>query len=198
MSEPVVQVVPVAEMRIGPGFLPAPESDRMRRLVHAEDRRAYLAAHILVRRVAAELLGIAPADADAGANALRLVHSCPSCGGTDHGRPSIAGHPGAHVSLSHARGVVAAIAATTPCGIDVENHRAGVVPAGALTAREQSWLDEQPDSAAAFTRLWARKEAWVKATGGSLERAATLDVLEARWVTGEMHTEEYAAAWVVL
>ena len=183
----------VADVCLDAGVLTAVETRRWERLVHRADRDAYLAAHVLVRHVAAEFISAA-GDVDR----LAVVQSCPGCGGIDHGRPAIAGHPGVHVSLSHTRGVVAAIAAAGPCGIDVEAHRTGGVPAGTLTPREQSWADGQPEPGAAFTRLWARKEAWVKATGEALDRAVMLDVLDADWVTGELRTEEYAAAWVVL
>ncbi|WP_017933700.1 4'-phosphopantetheinyl transferase family protein [Nocardioides sp. Iso805N] len=191
MSEPVVQVRGVADVPGDLRLLTSAEARRHERLVRTADREAYLAAHVLVRLVASELAGVAP-------ERLVLAQQCPSCGGADHGRPSIAGLPDVHVSLSHARGVVAAVAAGGACGIDVEPYRGDGVPAGTLTAREQSWIARQPDPGAAFTRLWTRKEAWVKATGEGLDRAVDMDVLEADWLTGELLTDGYAAAWVVL
>jgi 4'-phosphopantetheinyl transferase len=184
-------VCQVADVPADLGLLTAAESRRRARLVQQADRDAYLAAHVLVRLVTAELVGGTP-------DRLVLVQSCPGCDGTDHGRPGIAGRPDLHVSLSHARGVVAAVAAHRPCGIDVEPHHAGGVPAGALTAREQTWVAAQPDPGAAFTRLWTRKEAWAKASGEDLDRVVGTDVLEAEWLTGELLAEGYAAAWVVL
>jgi len=194
VREPVVRVSRVADVRIGSGFLTAAEAGRWQRLVQDADRRAYLAAHVLVRQAAAELLGLPAGDADR----LELEQSCPTCGAVDHGRPRIGGRPELHVSLSHVRGVVAAIAAERPCGIDVETYAAGDVPAEMLTARERRWAAAEPEAGAAAIRLWTRKEAWVKASGESLERAAELDALDAAWLTGELQSDQYAAAWVVL
>lgn len=191
MSEPVVRVRGVADVPADVGLLTGAEARRHERLVRTADRDAYLAAHVLVRLVAAELAGVAP-------DRLTLAQRCQRCGGADHGRPGIAELPDVHVSLSHARGVVAAIAARGACGIDVEPYRGDGVPAGTLTAREQSWVARQPDTGAAFTRLWTRKEAWAKATGEELDRAVERDVLEADRLTGELVDDAYAAAWVVL
>jgi 4'-phosphopantetheinyl transferase len=191
VREPVVRVCRVVDVPTDATLLTAAEMRRRDRLVQQADRDAYLAAHLLVRHVAAGLAGVAP-------DRLVLVQSCATCGATDHGRPAIDGRPDLHVSLSHARGVVAAIAATAPCGIDVETHRDGGVPAGTLTPREQAWVGAQPDRGAAFMRLWVRKEAWAKATGEGLDLAVGRDVLDADWLTGELLTDAYAAAWAVL
>lgn len=150
-----------------PAELTAAERGRHDRLRFAADRDAYTAAHLLVRACAGELLGIAP-------GRLRLQQHCPRCGATDHGRPSIAGEPQVWVSLSHTRGHVAAVAARTPCGIDVQTT-AGSIPGSAITDRERAWLDAQADSLPAFTRLWVRKEALVKA--GLADEPGALDVL---------------------
>ncbi|MFT4286062.1 4'-phosphopantetheinyl transferase family protein [Nocardioides sp.] len=153
------------------GWLTEVERARHDRLRLPADRAAYLAAHVLVRAAAAELLGADPAE-------LVLEQRCPDCERTDHGRPAIAG-TGLHVSLSHTRGWVAAAAAERPVGIDVERIRPvspGVV-ARMLTESEQEWLWRQPDADRAFTRLWVRKEALVKAGAGRLADAGRLDVL---------------------
>ncbi|WGL50348.1 4'-phosphopantetheinyl transferase superfamily protein [Nocardioides sp. BP30] len=190
MPEPVVRVCRIAEVPRDPGLLTEAEVRRVRRLVHRADREAYRAAHVLARLVAAELAGVAAAS-------VVLVQRCPSCGATDHGRPAVAGMPHVHVSLSHTRGVVAAVAATTVCGIDAETVRARV-PVEALTDRERRWVARQPDPGTASVALWVRKEAWAKASGEGLDQAMSRDVLDAGWLTGEVSTAEYAAAWVVL
>lgn len=149
VADPVVRVVEVGALEADVRQLSAPERIRWARLAHAADRDAYLAAHVLVRAVAAELAGTDPAG-------LVLTHEC-DCGAPDHGRPGV-GLDGIHVSLSHARGWVAAIAAESRCGIDVEP--VGTVPDRALTAGERAWAGEDP---VRRTRLWSRKEALAKA-----------------------------------
>ena len=179
-----MRVCDVADVPIDPVILTDEERGRWERLAEAADRDAYLAAHCLVRQVAAELLG--------GTGHLVLRQSCPRCTGADHGRPAIEGHPAIHVSLSHARGMVAAIAAGSPCGIDVE--AIGDIPDDVLTDTERTWAGRD---LARRTRLWVRKEAWVKVSGASLDRAGATDALAANWVTGETRSATHAAAWVV-
>lgn len=154
------------------------ERARHDRLRFAADRDAYRAAHLLVRACAGELLGIAPAR-------VRLQQHCPRCGDAGHGRPSIAGEPGVHLSLSHTRGFVAAVAAVSECGIDVERV-ADSIPRTAVTAREQTWLDATADPLLGFTRLWVRKEALVKA--GIADEPGPLDVLGPETTTPEPAT----------
>ena len=162
------------------------ELARRDRLRFVADRDAYTAAHLLVRACAGALLGVP-------ASSVGLEQQCPRCGGVGHGRPSIAGEPGVFVSLSHTRGYVAAVAATVPCGIDVQTV-AGSIPRTAVTARERAWLDAQPDPLLAFTRLWVRKEALVKA--GVADEPGAIEVLGASGPAerhGRFDVEEWAA-----
>lgn len=168
MSEAVVRFASVAEA--DPAVLQPDELARRDRLANPADRAAYVAAHVLVRECAAELLGV-------DAWALELGHRCPSCDAADHGAPYIRGHD-IHVSLSHSREWVAAIASASRCGIDVEAVRADPPLPSALSPREHEWTLRQPDPAAAFTRLWVRKEALIKAGHGTLATAATIDTLD--------------------
>lgn len=159
----------VAEVDADLGLLTDAELARHGRLVAAADKLAYAAAHTLVRECAAELLGAAREE-------IVIRQRCARCGNVEHGAPSVVGVPGVQVSLSHVRGQVAAVAATGRCGIDVEKVSRG--PDRALSSRETAWVSEQPDAAYAFTRLWVRKEALVKAGHGSMAAAQRLDVLE--------------------
>lgn len=153
-------------------LLTAQECARHARLARAEDRRAYLAAHLLVRDCVAELLS--------GTRAAVVIGSrCPGCGAEGHGRPHVVGDSDLHVSLSHSRGHVAAAAAYVPCGIDVEAVPARW-PASALSVAERAWVGEQSDPAASFTRLWVRKEALAKGGHGSLAGAAETCVVGPR------------------
>lgn len=155
------------------------ERDRRDQLHRADDRAAFVAAHVLVRECAARLLGV-------GAAEIEIAQRCADCGGP-HGRPSVVGVPEVHVSLSHAREVVAAAASWSPCGIDVEPLRPIAPIAAALTEREQAWLADEPDSegagrseldlSRAFLHLWVRKEALVKAGFGTLNDPRSLDAL---------------------
>jgi len=169
------------------------ERARLERLCAAEDRAAFATAHLLVRECAGELLGVA-------GRGLVIAQSCATCGQEGHGRPTIVGHPEVHVSLSHTRGCVAAIAARAPCGIDVEAVHRAPVPGGVLTDREASWVRSEADPALAFTSLWVRKEALVKAGLGDLEAVGSLDVLD-RGAPGDLQgwaEPPYVGAWVVL
>lgn len=149
------------------GHLTTIELTRNARLRHPADREAHLAAHLLVRHVAATSLGTDPDE-------VEIRQHCPDCNGTDHGRPHVVGHD-LFVSLSHTRERVAAIASPHPCGIDVERVRpvADAVRRHVLTADELRHVDGADDPATAFTRLWVAKEAAVKAGLGTLSDAGT-------------------------
>ncbi|MFT4225059.1 4'-phosphopantetheinyl transferase family protein [Micropruina sp.] len=162
----IARFAPVGEVSVD-AELTGAEQARHDRLRFAADRDAYRAAHLLVRACAGELLGVVP-------ERVRLQQHCPRCGSTDHGRPSIVGQPEVWVSLSHTRGHVAAVAATSECGIDVERI-AGSIPRTAVTPREQAWLDTAADPLLEFTRLWVRKEALVKV--GVADEPGRIDVL---------------------
>ncbi|MEU0314313.1 4'-phosphopantetheinyl transferase superfamily protein [Nocardioides sp. NPDC006273] len=166
----IVRFAPVDEVAADLGLLTAAERARHQRLVAEADREAYAAGHVLVRECAAELLGLAREE-------IVIEQRCARCGSAEHGAPSVAGpaRSAVQVSLSHARGQVAAVAATRRCGIDVERVVRG--PDRALSPREAAWVSGQPDAAYAFTRLWVRKEALVKAGHGSMAAVQRLDVL---------------------
>ncbi len=100
----------------------APHEQRKARVIHhVQDKIGYVAAHVLVRRVAADFLSSQHSDSQAvDPLDLLLKQRCSTCACTDHGQPSIAGHESIFVSLSHANGIVAAVASTHPVAIDVE------------------------------------------------------------------------------
>lgn len=143
------------------------EAARASRFVFDSDRRAYIAAHALLRaRLSARANSIAPADWRFGV--------------TPHGKPFLLSPPqaGVDVSLSHTRGMAAvAIAAGLHVGVDVESvlrprdalrvAERFFAPQEAALVREQSDLVLQSE---VFFALWTLKEAVVKADGRGLAR----------------------------
>ena len=153
--------------------LTAAERRRGAALRHPADRDCHAAAHLLVRYCAAALTGRA-------VGGLDVVQRCTECGSADHGRPSVAGLPGLHVSLAHTRGAVVAAADLRPVGVDVEGLRARAVDpavmAYALTAAEADEVRAASDPSTAFLRHWVRKESLVKVGVAGLDRLSSLSI----------------------
>ena len=137
------------------------EHARCDRLVLAEDRRAFTAAHALLRTALSRHGARPPRD--------WRFHT------TAHGKPFLAsqtGHPPLSFNLSHTRSTVAcAVARGADLGLDVEE--AGRVSDGLgvaeryFTAGERQWLAACPaeEVAVRFVELWTLKEAYIKAVG---------------------------------
>jgi 4'-phosphopantetheinyl transferase len=162
-----------AAWRAAPGVLDGQEEVRLARFRQAADRDRYVCAHVALRLLLGAYLRVAPAD-------VELVRKpCPGCGGP-HGRPAVPGDP-VHFSLSHSGQFALLAFARTPVGADVERvvtARATVDSVlGTLHPEEIRELHALPEDArgAAFTRLWARKEAYLKALGTGLSRGLATD-----------------------
>ncbi|MEV7525587.1 4'-phosphopantetheinyl transferase superfamily protein [Streptomyces sp. NPDC091371] len=129
----------------------------------------YIAAHVALRRLLGERLGVLPEDV-----ALRREAG---------GRPVLAGHPPAlHFSLSHSGGVALLGIAGQVIGVDVQRlPGASTVElcGGRLHPAEQAELHARPaaDRPEHFARLWARKEAYLKGLGTGLRRPLDADYL---------------------
>jgi 4'-phosphopantetheinyl transferase len=156
--------------------LSAEEADRARQLRFAADRRRYLASRHWLRRVLAECLGIDPAQIDYGASAT--------------GKPLLAMTDQSELrfSLSRSGGfALYALAVGREVGVDIQEYSAGVdfraVARRVLSPAEKAVLRVLDAEAKqrAFFRIWARKEAFVKAAGVGL--SVPLDVID---VTGEV------------
>jgi len=142
------------------GLLSPAEQERMTRFRRRADAEDFQAAHLLVRKCVARLIGARLPD-------VTIVQRCSTCGGP-HGRPEVVGHPDIGASLAHSRGLVAAAAGPVPVGIDIEAlpPADGLVTgdlSAALTAAEIVAIDSAPDRTRALLLAWVRKEACLKA-----------------------------------
>jgi 4'-phosphopantetheinyl transferase len=138
-------------------------ADRARRDAMRDpgDRRRFGAAHAALQRIVAQRLGAAP----------RWTRG-------PNGKPGLDGDP-LHVNLSHAGELaLIAVAADRPVGADLQDLVPGLD--WAAMARRYYPPDEADrvatGGAGEFARLWARKEAVVKAAGDRLTRGLGLPV----------------------
>ena len=137
------------------------ERERADALAYPDSRRRFIAAHGAFRVILGRHLGVPP-------GSLRW-HVGP------HGKPELA-TPGPRVSFSHS-GDLAALA-TAPgrrVGVDVQQLLARLdvtrMAARFYPRQEAEFVASAAGparQAARFTRLWARKEAYVKVAGGRL------------------------------
>lgn len=125
---------------------------RIDRLRFPGDRRRSLGAGVLLRRALSE----------AGVDEQIFVYG-------DYGKPRLAGDPGVHFNLSHAGDRAMCVISEHRVGCDVERRsRRGVQVAERFFApAEYERIQAAPESGrdALFTRLWALKESFLKATG---------------------------------
>ncbi|MFT4167187.1 MAG: 4'-phosphopantetheinyl transferase superfamily protein [Microlunatus sp.] len=185
----VIDVAPVTDRE--PTTLDAHERNRLARLRRTADRARYLAAHVRLRELLAEVTGRPPAD-------LRFSQAdCPACGKA-HGRPVLTDHPDVHFSLAHAGSRIAVAIAAAPVGIDVEALTS--VPGEPelstvirhLHPREVAELQALPahERGPAFLACWTRKEAWRKGVGTGIAIGLDADVVG-------VHRPVSPAGWTV-
>lgn len=160
-------------------LLSADEHDRAARLRQPVHRQRFVLAHAFLRRKLGERLGHHPA-------ALRFGHG-------PEGKPLLAG---LHFNLSHS-GDLAVLALSTrhPVGVDIE----ALQPIDALglarahfAPSEAALIADLDDPLAAFYRLWARKEAALKAHG--LGIGHSLAEVPTTWVRDFTPAVGYAGA----
>lgn len=173
--------------RAGLDLLAPAEVRRGERFVSAADAGEFLAGRIALRLFAAELAGVRPAS-------LEADYQCRHCRTRkpDHGMPRYRlqdGTPGPLLSLSRAGGwavLAAARSGEELLGLGIDAARVGDADfagfdALALAPRERLLVAGPPgtDAGEQRTRFWARKEAFLKATGSGLRRdPSTVDVSE--------------------
>jgi 4'-phosphopantetheinyl transferase len=152
-----------ADMANNAALLDIEESSRLTRLMIAEDRRDYAAAHALLRRTLTE----AAPHIEPGAWCFER---------TARGKPFLpspqAGTPPMRFSLSHTRGLVACIVSRrAEVGVDVESRSrpmdVDLLMREVCSADEQQQIRTAPASARAdrFFDLWILKESYLKAVG---------------------------------
>lgn len=162
-----LEALPAPDVEELHSLLDPDERARAGRFHFEKDRRHYIAARGLLRRLLGETLDESPA-------ALFFEYG-------SHGKPELAGF-GDHdrilrFNLSHSSGwAMFALAWDREVGIDLENasrlerddSSLSALAARILSARELEIWRSLPDAAlrrAAFLRAWTRKESYVKATG---------------------------------
>lgn len=149
--------------------LDADERARSASFAFARDRKAFVAAHGLLRFALSRIAPPPPRSWRFAADAA--------------GRPVALGYEGkVAFSLSHTRSLVACLVSTSgKVGIDVEEIGSAEPDVGLLSAScspaEAASIATRPraDRAAAFSRLWTLKEAALKALGLA-ERAGARDI----------------------
>lgn len=162
--------------RFAASLLDPAEAARARSFRSRDDADAYTATHAALRLLLGARLGMPP-------ERVPIVpEPCPTCGRA-HGRPRLAGGE-AHFSISHRRGIGLVAIGPRRLGVDVEARlgtAAAAALAGLLHPRETAELDalDEPALSVSFTRLWVRKEAYLKGLGVGLARPLSADYLGA-------------------
>jgi 4'-phosphopantetheinyl transferase len=152
----VVEVWHVDLEAPAPPVLSPAEHERAGRYARGDDGRRWAAARAALRVLIGERAGVHPRE-------VAFAH------GPD-GKPHVEGGP--CFNLSHAGAIaLVALAGTREVGIDVERtDRRSHAILRALTEAERARLGERPEHLE-LMRMWCRKEALAKATGGGLRWA---------------------------
>lgn len=160
------------------GLLPPARREKALRYRNPEDGKRSLLAFLLLRHALRAEYGI-----------LDVPAFCTN----ENGKPYFKDLP-VHFNLSHCRDAVAVIVADRPVGIDVESvapyrpHAARMIASGDALLQ----IENAPDPARAFIRLWTEKEAIVKYEGYGLSRACKdLDPAQYRLFTEESPDGRY-------
>lgn len=93
-----------------------------------------------------------------------------------HGAPSIKGFDGVYISISHAGNYAAAAVSSLPVGVDIETIRKcrpGIFNKCFTTEEAALMLSQksQEETDSVFSRLWTRKESYIKAIGKGLAQS---------------------------
>jgi len=160
----VIRATPVVDDLRLLDLLDAGERERAAR---KSDPNPFVTAHVLLRRLVADETGADP-------RTLAFEKRCATCGTDRHGKPHVVGMRDVFVSVSYGeRMAVAAVTRLGKVGVDVEDLESADFDgfnSVTLDASETTPLEalRGDDLLAARARLWARKEAILKATGHGL------------------------------
>lgn len=130
--------------------------EQVLRYVKESDRRLSLAAYLLLQQALREEYGI-----------IDSLHF----GFGPHGKPFLKDYPHIHFNLSHCPGAALCVVEASPVGCDIE-----CVPPvldddlcrWVCSDQELAQIRQSACPTVAFTRLWTRKEAFLKFTGEGL------------------------------
>ena len=124
---------------------------------HEQGRKLSAAAYMLLCKALREEYGI---------------NEAPLFEYSEHGKPSIVGHPEIFFNLSHCRSVAACVVASSPVGVDVEDVREfkDSLARYVLNDEEYAMISSSPQPDREFIRLWTMKESCLKLTGEGITR----------------------------
>lgn len=160
----IVREVAVRESPADLALLDAGERARAER---KQDTAPFITGHALVRRLLGELLDREPAE-------LAFARRCTTCRSELHGKPSLVDVPGWQFSLSYTSSLaVVAAAEGVDVGVDTEDLTDADFEGFAQATLSRHEVDSFDglsgrDLLVARARIWARKEAVLKATGHGL------------------------------
>jgi 4'-phosphopantetheinyl transferase len=172
----LLRVDDVAASQLDESLLDAGELRRADALARPHDRARYVATHVALRQLVGGYLGLEP-----GAVSFSR-EPCPHCG-EPHGRPVVDGPSRAlHFSLSYSGGLALIGIAPAPVGVDVERLAPRetideVSPLLHPAERAEIASAPRPDRPSVFTRIWTRKEAYLKGVGIGVTHDLAADYL---------------------
>lgn len=127
-------------------------------------------SHTLLEKAVAEHIG----DKERAAELIKEIHSC-----TQYGKPIIDGFD--EFSISHSNNTWAVLVADFMCGFDIQYSRdADVSKLAEKYYSEQERELVKKSGNGEFFRIWARREALVKAVGTTIVNTDLPDVLGSR------------------
>ena len=112
---------------------------------------------------------------------------------SEHGKPSIVGHPEIYFNLSHCRSVAACVVSSSPVGVDVDEVREfkDSLARQVLNDDEYAMVSSSSQPAREFIRLWTMKESYLKLTGDGITRdlkSVLADATEYNFATSLLHS----------
>lgn len=124
---------------------------------HEQGRKLSAVAYMLLRKALKEVYGI---------------DEKPEFEYSEHGKPSIIGHPEIYFNLSHCRSVAACVVSSSPVGVDVEEIRdfRDALARHVLNDDEYASVVASQQPAREFIHLWTMKESYLKLTGEGITR----------------------------